>query len=340
MRIKSGQPWRKRCRTWPPDRPRIAGLGSQVAIISRRVKILVTGGRGFLGSHLLAHLRSRYREATLATLSRQPGSALGLVSYVCDLSDPEATLKTVKAFEPDMTFHLAGNSRVRDELDLPHYFTDNFLSTTHLTQALIQLGKPQRLFFASSIHVYGNNISEVSEESPPQPFNPYGFTKYLAEEHLKEKTVAHPSLKVVVGRLYNCIGPGQPLGFVASDWCQRLRSLPDSGEAVMKVGGLEGIRYFLDVRDAVATFPRLLENTQESFAVYNIASKVPTRIDAVLEKLLKVSGKHPKIESNENESSNRFAGLRVSTAKLEKTLSSLQFRPLDETLRDMYSATK
>lgn len=290
------------------------------------MKILLTGASGFLGRYLHAHLKTRYPQANFLETSRDH----------LDLGNPESLCSRLGSFEPDLVFHLAGVSRVRDDVPFTEYFEGNYLTTANLMKALEKSGKPFRMFFSSSIHVYGPQNDVANEESATKPANPYGFSKYLAEEALRDLCKRRPDLKVVIGRLYNCLGPGQAPGFVAADWCQKLRELPTSG-GTLKVGSLAGMRYFLDVRDAVSMFPQLLDKAQPGCSVYNIASRSPTSLEDILKKLVGVSGKNPKVEVSDKESSNRFPGLKISTAKLEAALPGTKLRPLDETLREMYA---
>ena len=279
-----------------------------------------------MGRYLLTHLKKRYPQAVFLEATRPQ----------FDLGNVDALVSRLGGFEPDLVFHLAGLSRVRDDVPFTEYFEGNFLTTTNLVKALERTGKPFKMFFSSSIHVYGPQTEVVNEESAAKPASPYGFSKYLAEEALQDLCKRRSDVKVTVGRLYNCLGPGQAPGFVAADWCQKLRDLPADG-GVLKVGSLSSFRYFIDVRDAVEMFPQLLEKAPAGFSIYNISSQTPTPLEDILKKLIEVSGKHPKIEVSDQQTPNRFPGLKISTAKLEAALPGTKLRPLDETLREMYA---
>ena len=288
------------------------------------MKILVTGSTGFIGRRLVSHLREQYPKSSIAGLCRKN----------CDLNDAKQTKEAIIAFNPDRIFHLAGLSRVRDDWGLDRYFTGNFLPTVNVLRGLDSVTKDFQLFFSSTVQVYGDSEQMVSEKDLPHPRHYYGFSKYLSEEALRDFSLKHGNARVVIGRLYNCIGPGQPLGFAVSDWCKKLRELADG--APLKVGTLNGIRSFVDVRDTVQTLPALLEVSTEPFSVYNIGAEVPLKMEEVLNQLVGISGKSVQIETVDSETTNQVAGLKVSTAKLKATLPSLSFRPLSDTLRDMY----
>jgi nucleoside-diphosphate-sugar epimerase len=301
------------------------------------VKSLITGAYGFIGRYLLGHLREVYPTQSLVTTGHEASSALGVLHFPCDLSEPSEVERVVTEVQPDRVYHLAGNSRVTDSIGMPEYFSKNFLTTHALVNALGKLSRPVTLFFASTVHVYGNQTGIATEKSPAQPVSPYGFTKYLAEEALKAKAVEHPQLRIVVGRLSSCLGPGQSEGFVAADLCRKLAKLPEE-KGTLRVGPLTGFRRFVDVRDAVRLFPLLLQSPTVPFEIYNLASPHEFTVLELLELLLSISGKAPRIESSEDKSSNRFTGLKLSVEKMEKDFPSITFRPLEITLRNMYEA--
>ncbi|MBI4402962.1 MAG: NAD(P)-dependent oxidoreductase [Deltaproteobacteria bacterium] len=301
---------------------------------------LVTGANGFLGKHLIRHISENFPGEHIVGIGKEDFNFPQIESLTMDLTDQAAVARTVQKFKPDRVYHLAGSARVQDDLGVPEYFAPNFLTTSMLISALGKLAQPVSLFFTSSVHVYGNQTETVTENSQVHPVSAYAFTKYLAEEALRMAIHTYPHLKVAVGRLYTCIGPDQSEGFVAADLCRRIRELSDEKSAVLNVGSLSGYRSFLDVRDAMRIFPQLLSRMAPNrFDVFNISSKNELTIAEVLEILLKISGKSPKIECHEDQFPNRFKGLRVSVKKLEDTLGTLDFRPIDSTLRDMYEGS-
>ncbi len=260
--------------------------------------------------------------------------------YACEMLDEAELARIVTEVAPDRIYHLAGSSKVHGSVGMPDYFNNNFLTTISLLRAVQKLQSVIALFFSSSVHVYGNQDNEVSENSDVKPAGFYGFSKYIAEEALKGHVAKMPKLRVVVGRLYSCIGPGQPEGFVASDLCKRIAQLPTHGPAILKTGPLSGYRRFLDVRDAVRIFPLLLSTKFDNrFEIFNIASPHELQVRRMVELLMDISGKRPKLETTDD-NSNPFLGLKLSTNKLQGALPPLHFRPIEETLKDMLTWTE
>jgi len=295
---------------------------------------LITGASGFIGSRLVAYLTRANPMDEIHTLDRRAESR-GPGSHVVDLLDTERLTEVIRKIQPDRVYHLAGFSRVSGKEDLPENFELNYLGTTSLLKALGKaVQKKVSFFLASSTLVYGNQLHKVSEDSTLQPNSPYGFSKYLAEEAARHATQSSPELSVVVGRLYNNIGPGQPPGFVVPDLCVRIREALEKKDASLRTGPLDGRRSFMDVRDTVKILAQLLENPQPSrFEIYNLASPHTHTIREIVDTLVKLSGKDLEVCPSNELAPNAFAGLEVGTEKLSRALHPT-FRPLKETLKD------
>ena len=299
------------------------------------MKILITGASGFLGRYLIEHLRTKDPENAVFTVCRNPLTQDGASHTVMDLNDEKELDALVNRIRPNQIYHLAGIARIHESISVPDYFNNNTKSTIHLLRALKQLTQPVSLFFSSSVHVYGNQTETITEESPLHPLSAYAFTKYLAEEAIRSHVAENPNLSAVVGRLYSCFGPKQPEGFVAADLCKKILELSNSPDAILKVGPLKSYRRFLDVRDTVSVFLKLLEAKQKNrFEIFNLASPHELQIGEMLTILLQLSNKNPKIESTETVI-NQFKGLQINTDKLHRFISPSHFRPVKETLGDM-----
>lgn len=306
---------------------------------SRAVKrVLVSGATGFLGKHLVAEL-SGSADTLVFTLGRRHAALPGVREhFICDLTSGPQIASVLRRTRPDSVYHLAGSSQVSDKIGMPDYFANNFLTTVAIADALAESQTSCRLFFASSVHVYGNATGKVAETAPPCPASFYGFSKYLAENYLAREFKKAPHLSVTVGRLYSCIGPGQSPGFVASDLCARVRELPSHGEPTLKTGPLNAYRRFSDVRDVARLLPRLLEKTEATgWHVFNIASPYGLTVREMLDRLLALAGKRAKVDAAPG-SANPFQGLEPDVSRLKALLPDFAFRPLDETLSDMLAS--
>jgi GDP-4-dehydro-6-deoxy-D-mannose reductase len=297
--------------------------------------VLITGANGFVGKNLYQHLLSESPKDKVYTTGLHPVSPARDTHVVANLTDEDSVQKLILKTRPDCVYHLAGAARISNQISFEEYFQSNTLTTLILLKSLALLEKPVRFFFSSSMHVYGNPTELVDETTPAHPLSPYAFSKFLAEEAIKQATHENKNLRAIIGRLYNCFGPGQAEGYVAADLCRKILDLPDKKDAVLSTGPLQSYRRFTDVRDAIQIFPRIL-NTDFAARVeiFNIASHYELRVKDLVDILLKVSGKTARVESKES-TGNVFQGIKLNLKKLEQYFPVDSFRPIEETLRDM-----
>lgn len=295
---------------------------------------LITGCGGFIGHFLAEHL-AQSGVKNLHSIGRNPIPYKAITHHICDMANQSEVDKTINEIKPTEVYHLAGLARVSSSIGIPEYFKANTLPTHGLLKALSTLKHNVKIFYSSSVHVYGNQKSTVDESCPLHPETEYGFSKYLAEATVKNFVDNYPHLSAVVARLYTCIGPGQPEGFAASDFCRKISALKSAKEKVLKVGPINAKRQFIDVRDAVTLFPALMKHKFENrFEVFNLSSKETYSVGQILELLVKLSKMEIKIDS-QNDNNNQLLGLTVNTSKLSKIIPDSHFRPMEETLKDM-----
>jgi UDP-glucose 4-epimerase len=181
-------------------------------------KILVTGGLGFIGSHTVVELvNAGYEPVIVDNLSNSNPKILDQISkiigfkpafYEFDLCDAEK----VKAFvvsEPELTgiIHFAAFKAVGESVKSPlKYYHNNFYSLINLLEAY--KGQAIRFVFSSSCTVYGQpDELPVTENAPVKPAqSPYGNTKQIAEEILKDSVAAGSAKKVISLRYFNPVG--------------------------------------------------------------------------------------------------------------------------------------
>jgi UDP-glucose 4-epimerase len=181
-------------------------------------KILVTGGLGFIGSHTVVELiNAGYEPVIIDDLSNSNPKILDQLTkiigfkptfYKLDLCD-EQGVKDFAAAEPDITgiIHFAAFKAVGESVQLPlKYYRNNFYSLLNVLNAY--QGKAVNFVFSSSCTVYGQpDKLPVTEDAPVKPAeSPYGNTKQIAEEMLKDMVSAGTSYKVISLRYFNPVG--------------------------------------------------------------------------------------------------------------------------------------
>ena len=245
-------------------------------------KALITGIGGFVGPYLARHLKTLGYEVTGTALSKTSlaQTTEGQV-YQLDIRNTKATLALVKKVAPDEVYHLAGVTR--PALGLTSEFYDiNLYGTLNVLEAATSVDA--KVLVVSSAYVYGSHAEKVTETTPLEPVNAYGASKAAAD--LAAISYALQGLHAVRVRPFNHSGPGQSPDFLLPTLVQQVARIEAGLEpAVIKLGNLDSVRDFSDVRDVVATYPLLL-NQGEAGDVYNVASGVGVSVQALADEVM------------------------------------------------------
>jgi GDP-4-dehydro-6-deoxy-D-mannose reductase len=261
-------------------------------------RALVTGARGFVGSHLVRHLKQECQDIVLG-VGRElldPRNDHQFPYERLDLLDKEARRSIIKDFDPHVIYHLAGIAFVpHAEKDFSTTLKVNVGIVYELLADLIAINSKAVLILASSGEVYGKvdtTSLPIHETLPRNPANAYSLSKCYAEDAI---TYFHSKLlsKPIVARPFNHIGPGQSSEFVVSSFAKQLADikLGNSNPEIL-VGNLEASRDFTDVRDVVIGYKLL---AQAKGSCYNICSGTPIKIKNILSKLIEISGCDVKV---------------------------------------------
>jgi GDP-4-dehydro-6-deoxy-D-mannose reductase len=247
-------------------------------------RVLVTGGHGFVGRILLAHLESLMAEAVF----HAPET---------DITDFEAFREESQRFGPTDVYHLAALANVGDSWNAAsETYRVNVIGTVNVLESLRALKNLPRVLVVSSADVYGPEAMRsaggvpVTELVGTNPVSPYGGSKRAAEIAAIQ---AHAGwdLPVVIARSFNHVGPGQADSFVVSALAKQIAEAEHNGSNEIKVGNLEAERDFLDVTDVVRAYQVLIAEGQPG-VTYNVASGHAVSIAAVADYLLACST-HP-----------------------------------------------
>jgi UDP-glucose 4-epimerase len=172
------------------------------------MKILITGGAGYIGSHVVLALSSAGHDLTivdnLSSGHRQAVKAGQLIEL--DVADPELdTLFQSSKF--DAVFHFAGSIVVPESVSKPlEYYQNNTLNSHRLISLCLKYNVP-KFIFSSTAAVYGaTETGTCSEVTPVGPLNPYGHSKLMTEQMLKDASFSNHHFKFVALRYFNVSG--------------------------------------------------------------------------------------------------------------------------------------
>ena len=171
-------------------------------------KILVTGGAGYIGSHVVKQLGEKGYDIVIYD-NLSTGSAEAILSgelVVGDLADPKQLAEVFNKYQIDAVLHFAASISVPESIEKPlNYYANNTKNTLNLLQCCQQF-QVNKLIFSSTAAVYGEtDDSPVIESNPTNPVNPYGKSKLMSETMIRDYADAS-DLKYVILRYFNVAG--------------------------------------------------------------------------------------------------------------------------------------
>jgi GDP-4-dehydro-6-deoxy-D-mannose reductase len=267
------------------------------------MRLLITGINGFVGGHLAEYLLAS-AAGELWGLARQPALALpqlrGRVQLVtADLDNLDQTVAALDSAQPEVIFHLAGQSNVpRSFSDPAQTLQVNVLAQLHIFQAVLRLKQQPLILIASSNEVYG--LVEpadlpLDEDTPLRPINPYAVSKATQDLLAYQYFISH-KLRTIRLRAFNHLGPRQGEMFVASAFAAQIARIEAGAqEPLLRVGDLSAVRDFTDVRDIVCAYALAAQRGQAGLA-YNIGSGRSQSIRWLLDTLLAFSERDIAVE--------------------------------------------
>jgi GDP-4-dehydro-6-deoxy-D-mannose reductase len=256
-------------------------------------RILLTGGAGFVGAHLAAALREAYPNAARAMLLRPDETTANpaFEAVTADLLDEAAIDRLVGDFSPDLVAHLAGQASIGQAAKAAEQtWRVNFHGAFGLGAAIARHAPRAIVLFSSTAAAYGASFRDgvLTEDAPLRPMDVYSRSKVAAEGALGD--VLGPEARLIVARPVNHSGPGQrSRNFVLASFAAQIAAI-EAGRAEprIKVGELSKARDFLDVRDVVDAYMRLIAGARdlpERIATFNIGSGAARSIASLLDEM-------------------------------------------------------
>lgn len=286
-------------------------------MMDKNSTILITGGTGFVGSHLIELLiEQQFTNIHTTSYSDNFGFVGDLIDHnnihKVDLTSQDQTSQLIEQLQPKYVFHLAALAVVGGSFDnAKNTIMNNIGLQLNLLEA-IRLHAPQaRVLIIGSGMEYdliNYPTDKVDELHPLGPTSPYGVSK-VAQDLMALSYHYSYKLDIVRARPFNHIGERQTPDFAIASFAQQIALIENGQQSEIKVGNLEAIRDFTDVKDMVKAYLLLIEKGQAG-QVYNIGSGKGIMIKDILNNLISLSGSQITVTTDPD----RIRPLDIKTA--------------------------
>ena len=261
--------------------------------------------------------------------------------YDCDLRDLSSLITTFTLIKPDVIFHLAAQSYVKSSYTAPaDTIETNVTGTVNLLEAVRICNQAPVIHVCSSSEVYGQVTEKdipIKEDCPLRPVSPYAVSKVGQDMAAYMYHKAY-GLKTIRSRMFTHSGPRRGEVFVDSYFSRQLAHIERGAQVpVIRVGNLDSVRTFCDVRDTVRAYWTLVSHCPPG-EVYNIGGSATMTIREMLDMLLEMSVYGGKVEVSVDPSLLRPADVTLQIPSTEKFRAATGWEPeipYKQTLLDM-----
>lgn len=273
---------------------------SQVCMEQLLMNVLVTGGAGFIGSHLCDALIERGCRVTVVdnlVLGKKENISHLLANPAfnfieADILDREVMRKVYTDGKFDMVYHLAANSDIQKGGRDPEVDYNLTFRTTFETLQMMREFKVKRLFFASTSAIYGESTDALTEDyGPLEPVSNYGAGK-LASEAFVSAFSSNCGIQTWITRFPNVVGERFTHG-VIYDFVRKLRTNPRELEVL---GNGEQCKPYVYVKDLVEGIMYVIDHAQARYNVYNLGSDSRTKVKEIAAMVIEEMGLSARIK--------------------------------------------
>jgi len=313
-------------------------------------RVIITGGNGFIGRHVVRKLltTSRYSVVLIANRSnlvdREFQKLMPLTFYATDIRDREAISNIFRDEEADTCVHLAAKISVADSIRKPDETNDiNVNGTLNVLEACHNNGV-KNFVFASSAAVYGD-VKElpISEDQTLRPLSPYGTSKMLAEQHVLSYNKLKKIQNIISLRIFNVYGNSKSS---ANDVVSKFASRLTKGLPPIIYGNGKHTRDFIsvdDVADAILLSVKAMEELKNnnnynlgSSPIFNTGTGIATSVNELAHKMINMSGLELNpIYVNRSQDDGVILHSYADTAKAKEVLHFVPKKDIDDGLREL-----
>lgn len=291
-------------------------------------KAIVTGGAGFIGSHIVDELLERKIETfvidnlstgSLENLKQHDGNKL-LHVIIGDAKNIGKLMSGIS--DIDVVFHEAAIASITRSISEPMVVHDVNVNMSLEIMNFCVANKVRRLVFASSAAVYGIIKGKASEESVCRPYSPYGATKLAVEDYLSAYYHTY-GLETVALRYFNVFGPRQKLNDYSGVITIFINQLMNKQTPTIFGDGLQ-TRDFINVKDIVQANMLCMDSKNAAGEMFNVATGKPT---SILELLLTIKSITGTEKISHKFDPPRPGDVKFGLANAEKIMKTIGFAP-------------
>tara|TARA_B100000989_G_scaffold296001_1_gene278283 strand:+ start:238 stop:1194 length:957 start_codon:yes stop_codon:yes gene_type:complete len=305
------------------------------------MKVIVTGGCGFIGSHLVDTLILKGHEVSVIDnmcrghyiWSKTNSSSPNL--YNIDINDLENLEKAFNDFKPEMVFHMAAHHYIPFCENNPYEtFSNNVSGTINVVNCSHKSGNVKKMFFASTGDVYAPSSYKHRETDQVSPIYIYGESKLIGENILRRyKSSLEVDFDIAIGRLFNAAGTRETNPHFLPMVVRQL----EKGLKRVEVGNTWPVRDFVDVKSMANLIAELTDKCKD-IDVYNIGSGQPQVVQDVLNMIAEGRSKDIEIVSVKSKMRKNDRGYLCPSVEKINQLIGHSCKPFDmETAREIWN---
>lgn len=307
-------------------------------------KILVTGGLGFIGAHLVENLIKNKNKVLVFDNCSSVGGIL-YKNPKCEFIKGDLVnsndLKKIKNWKPQIIYHLAAQSGSESAyLDKKKDFLTNGFGTLNLCVLAKQL-KVEKFIYTSSVAVYGSNQKKIiNERSPINPNSIYGVSKFAGELFIKQ-VLKKTSVKTIIFRVFNTYGPGENINYFKKGMVSIFCGYIWKKKPIIVKGSLNRVRDITYIDDVIKVLIRAKDNKLvKKDEIINLSSGKSFKIKKLVKEIIKASGKkkYRVIVSGSTPGDSKF--FHTSNLKLKKFFPKIKFTPINIGLKKYFDWIK
>ena len=327
------------------------------------MRILVTGGCGYIGSHTVLDLLNNNMEVIIVdNFINSKRDVLDkikkitnkdVIFYEIDMCDKNELKKVFEKEHIDAVIHFAGLKAVGESVEKPlMYYNNNLISTINLLE-LMQKFNVKKIVFSSSATVYGNpKTLPIKEDFPLSTTNPYGTTKLMIETILKDLYTSDSSFDITILRYFNPIGseklgllgedpngiPNNLMPYIVRVATGKLPILNIFGDDYNTIDGT-GVRDYIHVLDLAHGHVLALNNKKQGLKIYNLGTGKGTSVLELVNTFERVNN----VKINKQIVARREGDIDECFASNELAKNELGFNPkytIEDMCKDSYNFVK